>query len=105
MLSPLDPVADLNQADEIARRILTGKSVSDEEFRYAVMFNLTAMTQLLWEISNNQHDRSKNSLGPTRRGSGFQGGTRRVKDKIIKLVPLAAIAAFLAGLGLGYILP
>ncbi len=69
------------------------------------MFNLTAMTQLLWELSNSQLDRSKNNLVPTRRGSGSQGGASRVKDLLMRLVPLAAIAAFLAGLGLGYLIP
>jgi|SRR6266849_221881 len=105
MLSTLDPVAEFNEADEIARRILTRKSVSDDEFRYAVMFNFTAMTQLLWEISNNQLDRSKNNLGPTRTGPESQRGPGRVKNRAIKLAPLAAIAAFLAGLGLGYWIP
>ena len=105
MLSPLDPIVELNEADEIARRILTRQSVSDVEFRYAVMFNLTAMTQLLWELSNNQIDRSKNNPRPTRTGSQFERGPGRITDKIIRLVPLAAIAAFLAGLGLGYLIP
>jgi hypothetical protein len=105
MLSPLDPVVELNEADEIARRILARQSVSDVEFRYAVMFNLTAMTQLLWELSNNRIDPSKKNPGPARTGSRFQGDPRRVKDKIMRLVPLAAIAAFIAGLGLGYLIP
>jgi len=101
----LDPVAEFNEADEIARRILTRKTVSDDEFRYVVMFNLTAMTQLLWELSNNQLDRPKNNLGPNRTVSESQGGAGKIKDKVIKLVPIAAIAAFLAGLGLGYVIP
>ena len=101
----MDPVVELSQADEIARRILSRKSVSDEEFRYVVMFNLTAMTQLLWELSNNQLDRSKNTLGSDLVGSRSRGGPSSVKNKAIRLAPLAAIAAFLAGLGLGYILP
>ena len=96
---------ELNQADEVARRILSWKSVSDEEFRYVVMFNLTAMTQLLWELSNNQLDRSKNNLGPDLAESGSRRGLSRVRNKAIRLAPLAAIAAFVAGLGLGYILP
>ena len=96
---------ELNQADEMARRILSRKSVSDEEFRYVVMFNLTAMTQLLWELSNNQLDRSKNNLKPDPAESGSRSGLGRVKNKAIRLAPLAAIAAFVAGLGLGYILP
>ena len=104
-MSPLDPVVELNEADEIARRILTRQNVSDTEFRYAVMFNLTAMTQILWELSNAQQDPSKSNLAPTLSGSVSQRGTRRVKDKLVGLVPLAAIAAFLAGLGLGYLIP
>ena len=104
-LLPLDPVVELSQADEIARRILSRKSVSDEEFRYVVMFNLTAMTQLLWELSNNQLNRSKNNPGSDLSESGSRSGLSRVKSKAIRLAPLAAIAAFLAGLGLGYILP
>jgi hypothetical protein len=101
----LDPVEEFNEADEIARRILTRNSVSDDEFRYAVMFNLTAMTQLLWEISNSQLDRSKNNPRSDLTRPGSASGLSRVKNKAIRLAPLAAIAAFLAGLGLGYILP
>ena len=101
----MDPVAGFNEADEISRRILARQSVSNDEFRYVVMFNLTAMTQLLWELSNSQLDHSKNDLGPTRSGSGSQGGASRVKDRVMRLVPIAAIAAFLAGLGLGYLIP
>lgn len=104
-MSPLDPVVELNEADEIARRILTRQNVSDTEFRYAVMFNLTAMTQLLWELSNAQQDPSKGNLAPTLSRSASPRGARRVKDKLVGLVPLAAIAAFLAGLGLGYLIP
>jgi len=52
---------ELNEADEIARKILTRQSVSEEEFRYVLMFNLTAMPQMLWELSNSQHT-SKNTL-------------------------------------------
>jgi hypothetical protein len=101
----LDPVAEFNETDEIARRILARKSVSDEEFRYVVMFNLTAMTQLLWELSNHQLDRSKDNPGSDPTGSGSRSGLSRVKKRAIRLAPLAAIAAFLAGLGLDYILP
>jgi hypothetical protein len=101
----LDPVVELNQADEISRRILARKSVSDEEFRYVVMFNLTAMTQLLWELSNSQLDRSKANPGSDLTRPGSASGLSRVKNKAIRLAPLAAVAAFLAGLGLGYILP
>jgi len=101
----LDPVVELNQADEIAKKILTRQSVSDEEFRYVVMFNLTAMTQLLWELSNSQVHRSTKSPESDVAGPGSQSGLSHVKNKAIRLAPLAAVAAFLAGLGLGYILP
>lgn len=69
------------------------------------MFNLTAMTQLLWELSNTQLDWSKNNLGPRRIRSGSRSYFGSVKNRAIKLAPLAAIAAFLAGLGLGYLIP
>jgi hypothetical protein len=97
----MDPVVEVNEADEIARKILTHQKVSDDEFRYVVMFNLTAMTQLLWELSN----ASKNNLGKTelRTGAGTGGG--KFKRKMVKLTPLAALVAFLAGVGLGYLLP
>jgi len=101
----LDPVVELNQADEIAKKILTRQSVSDEEFRYVVMFNLTAMTQVLWELSNSQVHLSTKSPETDLAGPGSQSGLSRVKNKAIRLAPLAAVAAFLAGLGLGYILP
>jgi hypothetical protein len=100
----MDPAVELNQADEIAGRILTRQSVSENEFRYAVMFNLTAMTQLLWELSNTQRDRSRNDLGPSRTRPASQRGIT-VKNRAVRLAPVAAIAAFLAGLGLGYLIP
>src|SRR5260370_20167371 len=104
-LLALDPVVEFSEADEIARRILSRQSVSDDEFRYVVMFNLTAMTQLLWEFSNDQRDSSKKNLGPTGTRSEIPRDSRGVKAKVIGLVPLAATAAFLAGLGLGYLIP
>ncbi len=69
------------------------------------MFNLTAMTQLLWEFSNDQRDSSKKNLGLTGTRSEIPRVSRGVKAKVIGLVPLAATAAFLAGLGLGYLIP
>ena len=101
----MDPVAKFNEADEIARKILAKQSVSEDEFRYVVMFNLTAMTQLLWELSNSQLDQSKSSLRPTRTRSGLQSSLSGVKNKVERIAPIAAIAAFLAGLGLGYLIP
>jgi hypothetical protein len=101
----LDPVVELNEADEIARRILSKQSVSDEEFRYVVMFNLTAMTQLLWELSNTQADTSQNKLRAARTSSDSIIGRSSLKNRVLRLAPLAAIAAFLAGVGLGYVLP
>jgi hypothetical protein len=101
----LDPVVELNEADEIARRILSKQSVSDEEFRYVVMFNLTAMTQLLWELSNTQADTSQNKLRTARTSSDSTSGRSGLKNRVLRLAPLAAIAAFLAGVGLGYVLP
>jgi len=96
---------EFNEADEIARRILTRQSVSDDEFRYVVMFNLTAMTQLLWELSSSQRDSSKKNLRPTGTRSENPRVSRGVKAKVIGLIPLAAVSAFLAGLGLGYLIP
>jgi hypothetical protein len=100
----LDPVVELNEADEIARRTLSKQSVTEEEFRYVLMFNLAAMTQLLWELSNNQALLSKHKAGLAVTGP-YSWGSRGVRNKAMKLVPLAAIAAFLAGLGLGYLIP
>jgi hypothetical protein len=101
----MDPVVEVNEADEVARKILTHQGVSDDEFRYVVMFNLTAMTQLLWELSNTNVDASKNSLGKTGRGPGSGIDERKLKRTVIKLAPFAALVAFLAGVGLGYLLP
>jgi len=69
-----------------------------------MMFNLTAMTQLLWELSNSQ-DSSKNRLGAAETDPNSQSGRRRLKSRSMSLVPLAALVAFLAGLGLGYLIP
>jgi len=106
-LSLLDPVVELNEADKIARRILTKQSVSDDEFRYFVMFNLTAMTQLLWELSSAQGGPSKNEAPSTAGASYSQSGLGHghLRSRVIKLVPFAALVAFLAGLGLGYMIP
>jgi hypothetical protein len=101
----LEPVVELDEADQIARRILTKQNVSEDEFRYVVMFNLTAMTQLLWELSNAQGGRSKNKPGTARAGSYSPNGPTDIRTKVMKLVPVAAVAAFLAGLGLGYLIP
>ena len=95
---------ELNEADGIARKILSRESVSEEEFRYAVMFNLTAMTQLLWELSNGQHA-SESGPGAGGTGSNLQSRPRGLRVKFMSLAPLAALAAFLAGVGLGYLLP
>jgi hypothetical protein len=103
----LDPIVELNQADEIARRILTKQSVSDDEFRYVVMFNLTAMTQLLWELSHAQGGQSKNEAPATLAGSYSRSGLGQghLRSKVTRLVPFAALVAFLAGIGLGYMIP
>jgi hypothetical protein len=101
----MDPVVEVNEADEIARKILTHQKASDDEFRYVVMFNLTAMTQLLWELSNTNVDASKNNLGKTGLGPGSGIGRGNLKRKVIKLTPLAMLVVFLAGVGLGYLLP
>jgi len=105
MLSTLDPVAEFNEADEIARRILTRKSFSDDEFRYAVMFNLTAMTQMLWELSDDRGGPSKKEAPATMVRSYSRSGLGHLKSRAIKLVPVAALVAFLAGVGLGYLIP
>src|SRR2546422_11727721 len=104
-LSLLDHVVELNEADEIARRILTKQSVSDDEFRYAVMFNLTAMTQLLWELSDDRGVPSKKEAPAIMVGSYSRSGLGHLKSRAIKLVPVAALVAFLAGVGLGYLIP
>ena len=103
-VATLDPIVELNEADGIARKILTRQSVSEDEFRYAMMFSLTAMTRLLWELSNSQ-DSSKNRLGAAETDPNSQSGRRRLKSRSMSLVPLAALVAFLSGLGLGYLIP
>ena len=100
----MDPVVQLGEAEEITRRILTKQSVTEEEFRYVLAFNLTAMTQILWELANNPGN-AKNTLeklGAELASGNVIGNTKR---RIAKFVSAAAIAAFLAGVGLGYILP
>ena len=101
----MDPVVQVNEANEIVRKILAKKSVSDDEFRYAVMFNLTAMTQLLWELSNHQAGQAKSPPRGIVEGSESKIGGGRLKSKAIGLGTIAALAAFLAGIGLGYALP
>lgn len=101
----LDSVVQLGEANEITRKILNRQPVTDEEFRYVLMFNLTAMTQILWELSGFDPERARSILGEMRSRSGSGSGLGSVKGKIAKLVSLTALAAFLAGLGLGYILP
>ncbi len=100
----MDPVVQLSEANEIARKILTHQSVSDDEFRYVVMFNLTAITQLLWELSNTQNTSGK-KRGGTQTESHIQSGPGGLKNRIVRLAPIAALVAFLAGMGIGYLLP
>jgi hypothetical protein len=105
LLSLLDPVVELSEADEITRRILAKQSVSEDEFRYVVMFNLTAMTQLLWELSNSKTDPPNKRIKTTLAGSHSMNGPGEVRKKVTRIVPFAALVAFLAGLGLGYLIP
>jgi hypothetical protein len=100
----LDPVVELNEADGIVRKILSRQSVSEDEFRYVVMFNLTAMTQLLWELSNTQDAYGK-KRGTAEKEPRYQSGPMGFKNRAARLAPVAAIAAFLAGMGIGYLLP
>jgi hypothetical protein len=100
----LDPILELNEADGIVRKILSRQSVSEDEFRYAVMFNLTAMTQLLWELSNTQNANGKTG-GAAQTEPLSQSGLGSLKNRVARLAPIAAIAAFLAGMGIGYLLP
>jgi len=100
----MDPAAELNEANEIARKILTHQSVSQDEFRYVMMFNLTAMTQLLWEFSNMQNTSGKNR-GAAQTESRPQKVPGGLKNRVVRLAPIAAMIAFLAGMGIGYLLP
>jgi hypothetical protein len=95
---------ELNEADGIVRKILSRQSVSEDEFRYAVMFNLTAMTQLLWELSNSQNTHGK-KRGAAEKQPHYRSGLGGLKNRVARLAPIAAIAAFLAGMGIGYLLP
>lgn len=101
----MEPVMELGVENEIARKILAKEKVSDEEFRYAVLFNLTAMTQLLWELSNNRESVSKKTSHADPPESGAGDGQTGLHSRARRLVPLAAIVAFLAGLGLGFLIP
>jgi hypothetical protein len=101
----LDPVVELNEADGIVRKILSRQSVSEDEFRYAVMFNLTAMTQLLWELSNSQNNTHGKKSGVAQTEPHSQSDLGGLKNRLARLAPIAAIAAFLAGMGIGYLLP
>jgi hypothetical protein len=101
----LEPVVELHEADEIARKILTKQNVSENEFRYVVMFNLAAMTQLLWEFSNALGSSSKNRPRTSQAGSYSPTRAGDIRNRIMKLAPVAALVAFLAGLGLGYLIP
>jgi hypothetical protein len=97
---------DPGKADEITRRILSGLDVSDAEYRYIVMFNLTAMTQILWELTG---PRKQSNVG--RKGPAVDeklllkntGGLRSLGRKILPL--LASLMTFLAGMGIGYLIP
>jgi hypothetical protein len=100
----LDPIVELNEADGIVRKILSRQSVSEDEFRYAVMFNLTAMTQLLWELSNTKSVYGKKH-GAAEKEPHSQSGLGGLKNRVARSAPIAAIAAFLAGKRIGYLLP
>ena len=101
----MEPVVNLEDADEIVRKILSKQPVSEEEFRYSVLFNLTAMTQLLWELSNNKTSSSKSVGRVEVRASDLEPLQARTRSRVARLAPVAALVAFLAGVGLGYILP
>jgi hypothetical protein len=105
----LDQSDDYDRVDKITRKILSGQSVSEAEYRYNVMFNLTAMTQLLWELSSQRNHRSNLSKEvPARKETdppnlGRIGGFRIWSRKLLPL--LTSLAGFLAGIGIGYLLP
>ncbi len=90
----------LEKANEIGRKILSGETVSEAEYRYMVMFNLTAITQLLWELSSQtKHDEARERNIQGQSGMDPKDWTSRF---IQVLLPLAG---FLAGLGIGYLIP
>jgi hypothetical protein len=90
----------LEKANEIGRKILSGETVSEAEYRYMVMFNLTAITQLLWELSS----QTKQSEAHERNIQGQSGMDQ--KDWTSRFIPvLVPLAGFLAGLGIGYLIP
>ena len=56
---------ELKKADEITAKVLDGSPVTTEEYRYIVLFNLRALTQIMWEISKHLDQASgrKSSAG------------------------------------------
>lgn len=94
------------KADEITRRILSGQDVSDAEYRYIVMFNLTAMTQILWELTSPKNQSNVGKKGPASdENLSFKNsdGLRSLGRKLLPL--LASLVTFLAGMGIGYLIP
>jgi hypothetical protein len=90
----------LEKANEIGRKILSGQTVAEAEYRYMVMFNLTAITQLLWELSSQtNHGYASEKNIQAQSGVNLRSWTGRF---LRILVPLAGL---LAGIGIGYLIP
>ncbi len=104
----MEAVDQLEKANKIASRILSGLSVSEDEFRYMAMFNLTAITQILWELN---HQGRPETNPHTSLLAGVETRSQRLGESSlwkrgIRLLPLLGpLAGFLAGLGIGYLIP
>jgi hypothetical protein len=97
---------DPRKADEIANRILSGKDVSDAEYRYIVMFNLVAMTQILWELAESKKRSNRERKEPVTSQNPLLRTTGGLRTFGMKLLPLlASLVAFFVGLGIGYVIP
>lgn len=94
----------LQRANEITRKFLAGQYISDDDYKFSVMLNLAAMTQLLWELSPEERSTAEKAVMNSEVFSGLESlrGSGRWRKRLLRLVvPIA----FLAGLGMGYLIP
>lgn len=94
----------LQKANEITRKFLAGEYISDDDYKFSVMLNLAAMTQILWELSPEERRTAEKVVMNSEVFSGMEGprGPGRWRKRLLRLlVPIA----FLAGVGMGYLIP